>query len=323
MGRRGFTVVEVLVVIGITGVLIALLVPAVQYARESARRTQCIARLSQIGKAIHGFESTRGHLPSNDIWPETGVRLGSPHVQILPWLEQSALEQSGRLDRGAGPLDSTWDGAPRLPVFLCPSDGGAGKSNYAYCVGWQVVHHPEFHADAAGAFSGNDPPVRLRDVTDGLSQTAAASERLMGSWSLDSFDPRRDLAYSGLELIVPPSQITPEMMRDACQSLRPEEHFNPFTGRSWTHLSYLGAWYNHAFPPNAPLPPCAAHQEWPITSAPTYGPFRGVFPASSEHNGLANVLLLDGSVRGCSDHVDTGVWRAIASRAGGETDSDF
>src|SRR6185312_11544737 len=96
MARRGFTLIELLVVIFIIGVLIALLLPAVQVAREAARRTQCINNLRQIGLAAHNFEGQRGHFPPGGMAnysfrTKEGKDGLSMHAYLLPFIEQTAL----------------------------------------------------------------------------------------------------------------------------------------------------------------------------------------------------------------------------------------
>jgi prepilin-type N-terminal cleavage/methylation domain-containing protein len=113
--KRGFTVVELLVVIAIIGVLVALLMPAVQMAREAARRTQCQNNLSQCGKAIQLYATSKGHLPAS----RTVINWGcSRHVMnwvypVLPELEQSAVH--AQLRSGANILPTT------IPILKCPS----------------------------------------------------------------------------------------------------------------------------------------------------------------------------------------------------------
>jgi prepilin-type processing-associated H-X9-DG protein len=275
---------------------------------------------------LHGFESSHGSLPQNVISQADTSKVipGSVHFQLLPWLEQAALADALADQRGNSPFLSRWPGPPRLPIFLCPSDSGPGTNNYAYCLGWRVYSFSYFSSDES-AFPGAGLPVRLADVTDGLSNTAAASERLMGSWSTAKADPRRDLVYSGLEQVMSLREITAELQRDVCRALSPGDYFWPTTGESWTYVSFLGAWYNHTFPPNSDIPPCSIRQPilYRIGDGGTYGPDSGIFSATSWHSGAVNLLLLDGSVRTVADSIETSVWRAISTRAGGESGCHF
>lgn len=196
--RAGFTLIELLVVIAILSALIALLLPAVQQAREAARRTQCRNNLKQMGIALHNYHDTHNVLP-------IGYCSGMPYVDgatdtapgwswasyILPQLDQ-------------GPLYNqfNWTGSPQgvvaiqrnVPVYLCPTDitsnlpfnvpnkGGAtvvqaAATSYAAVCGSDAVSPEDKSGD--GLFFRNSG-VRLRDVTDGTSQTIAIGERSFG-----------------------------------------------------------------------------------------------------------------------------------------------
>ena len=210
--RRGFTLVELLVVIAIIGVLIALLLPAVQAAREAARKTQCANNLRQIGVAMMNYETRAGELPVADVRkhdppPSNLVKTYHSWVTILMnFVEQGTVWSSTdwvnkTLEDRERDKDTTHH--IKLPTFDCPSDIEVGivntfygaRGNYAVNAGrgevwsddpdWRQELHPKDNGtidllknsslDDYGAFFVNRG-LRMQDVTDGTSNTAAASE---------------------------------------------------------------------------------------------------------------------------------------------------
>lgn len=198
---RAFTLVELLVVISIIGVLVAMLLPAVQQAREAARRTNCISNLKQLALSIENFESTHGTLPPAGLVQENLIQT-KPHfepqsgrmlswvVMVLPFMEESALWDAFDLDRDvfhqpANPQEQ------HISTMLCPSDGGRdryyahpgipfsnnaqfAKANYAaYCSPLHIDH--QIMLPGAIVSNGSEGQ-ELRRVTDGASHTIALAE---------------------------------------------------------------------------------------------------------------------------------------------------
>ena len=340
--RPGFTLIELLVVIAIIGVLIALLLPAVQAAREAARRSQCTNNLKQLGLAMHNYHDTQGSLPwgqmEDDHWMDF-----SGLVPILPFLEQAPLYNSLNM------MDLWTATSPALPGygpnttatqatvsgFLCPSDPDrlttpSGHDNYALCSGSSadsVYTLGPFN----GIFIGADPGAVLntrvygfRDVLDGLSGTAMMSEKVKGVGGFDSprvWDVTKPT--SNVYIVASPGNLTsPLPYYTACNSFVPQVgnsgQLQTGQGYNQSVAGIGGAWhvgypsqtrYTHVMPPN----------NWSCDVGSGGAGQQGAHTASSRHNGGVNLLMGDGSTRFARATVTKEVWWAIGTKANNET----
>src|SRR5262245_29940264 len=186
MKRQAFTLIELLVVIAIIGVLVALLLPAVQAAREAARRSMCGNHLSQLILAVHNYEMAHGQYPPGTLdatGPISNTPTGYHHnwlVQLLPYLEeQNAAKSINRQLSIYAPQHAAIAAAPP-PWLRCPSCAVVGGNATHYAA---VHHHAEKPIDAidSGTFFLNSR-VRYSDVTDGSSQTIFLGEKLPDTW---------------------------------------------------------------------------------------------------------------------------------------------
>jgi prepilin-type N-terminal cleavage/methylation domain-containing protein/prepilin-type processing-associated H-X9-DG protein len=186
--RRGFTLIELLVVIAIIGVLVALLLPAVQAVREAARRVSCLNNMAQLGLAAHNFEFHYEHLPPGVVNPDGPIR-SEPQgihvswiVQVLPYLEQNALARRFDQEAGAYADKNAVVRAVQIHTLQCPSDGtpfvGEGqsiaRSSYAGC------HHDAeapIDKDNHGLLFLNSK-IRYADIDDGSAMTLLFGEAL-------------------------------------------------------------------------------------------------------------------------------------------------
>jgi prepilin-type processing-associated H-X9-DG protein len=175
--------VELLVVIAVIGVLIALLLPAVQGAREAARRTSCTNNLKQIGIALHVYHDAMGYLPPASIQNSPGGNYESALFRLLPYLEKVNEYVHYDLSLGMDHEDNAGIVETIVPTYLCPSmsfernAGEFGPSSYAPCTGsgypWAIAEHNGTIVTRL-PYLGNY--LRFKDVTDGLSNTFAFGE---------------------------------------------------------------------------------------------------------------------------------------------------
>ncbi|MFM9025245.1 MAG: DUF1559 domain-containing protein [Planctomycetaceae bacterium] len=329
--RRGVTLVELLVVIAIVATLVGMLLPAVQSARESARRTSCSNNLRQIALASANHESARGRLPVGAESREWAERPGFPHVffrwsllaHLAPYYEEErlldGLDLTVPLYIGLTPDAIAPQNKPlvrqMVPLFLCPADRMTavsplfGPTNYAGCTGSGADGGTPFDTD--GLF-GINSRTRLKDVTDGLSKTVAFSESPLGDGPAAGRTPAGIDALTGYGFV-----FTTPLSEAACS--RPFYYnFTDLRGFSWANGEYRTTLYNHARRPNDAALDCLAALMNTADLAKMYAGY-GWRAARSRHAGGVNIAMGDGGVRFVSDAVDAAIWRGTATRSGGET----
>lgn len=316
----GFTLVELLVVIAIIGILIALLLPAVQAAREAARRMQCANNLKQFGLAMHNYHAALASFP-----PGTLRRYDDPNqfhtstsciawiARLLPYLEQQAL--ADRIDWKAEPGnqgDNLEVMAVELAVARCPSDRrttpleGFAPTNYVVCIGnTDVGRSGALGADVRGMF-GINSDTRIADVTDGTSNTMMIAECKVNEPWAARYGNDHSGYFACLAGTAP--DVSDNVVIDGGLTPAPR-------GYSWFFGQRNQAWsYSTRMAPNDPTTnnhECERYTDY------------GTFAARSRHPGGVQVAMADGSVRFVSESLAIELWQALGSLGGGEQTEPF
>lgn len=348
--RRAFTLVELLVVIAIIGVLVALLLPAVQAAREAARRTQCFNNMRQWGLALHNYMDTFVNLPAGSGGTQgtggNGRRI-NPNIGLLMFIENGNLyslisspQTFGAVSYqafGPQPWIQDYDlygKAFQVRGMHCASDvpvgdprggrtGSMASTSYAFCVGDHVTGTGDQHAYQGRGLFGTYSYASFRNITDGTSNTLAMSEKCF---------PKSDRSIFGHTVEnLPGLQTNPALC--LAQADRGAKNYLPTATLSGYRTGGTRAYdgmpiytgFNCILPPNSPS--CQ------IGNVNTVG----VMTAQSWHPGGVNSCFADGSIRFINQSINAGnpgspeslqgaspygVWGALATINGGEVASE-
>jgi prepilin-type N-terminal cleavage/methylation domain-containing protein/prepilin-type processing-associated H-X9-DG protein len=353
MRRRGFTLIELLVVIAIIAVLIGLLLPAVQAAREAARRAQCVNNLKQLGLAVHNYVDSNQVVPgfSQNLFEHGGAYWQNwPALwttATLPYLEQAPLYNAINFHWGMWDNNNITVGVTRLAALICPSESQQqtpmnnywGTNTYVGNIGGPACIMSfsgsivPYGSDGRGNnWAINNPnvgPVGLASFTDGTSNTALFSEKLIApsasaaTYSPGGRDAKRVAFVSSMNVVWDTNDSASALaFVNQCKAssgglVATGKAYDQFAGIIWnasSARSMCNGGYTHFNTPNG-LTCTAANTAGAV---PTSGGWNDAITATSNHPGGVQVCFGDGSVKFVKDTINPQVWWAIGSRNQGE-----
>lgn len=317
--RSGFTLVELLVVIAVIGMLVAMMLPAVQMSRESARRTQCQNNLKQLGLALHNYLDAKKSFPT-----ACTLAIGAPshsfsvHAQLLPYLDEANLQRL--IDFSTSYTLQPEVTKTRVDLFLCPSEENTQPkvlgnstyypSNYAISFGTWFIWNPNTQQIGDGAF-GVNKKMKPANIEDGLSKTLAIAE-------VKAHQPILHDGRSPNVRNVPPPATPNEVVAYGGQFT------NDLAHSEWVNGMMVQTGMSTTFPPNTASSYLDSSTMWDVdfmssrlgVSATDLS--YGAITARSYHDGLVQYLLMDGSVQVANDDIERSAWQARGTRAGQE-----
>jgi prepilin-type N-terminal cleavage/methylation domain-containing protein len=352
--KEGFTLIELLVVIAIIAVLVSLLLPAVQQAREAARRTQCRNNLKQMGLAMHNYESTFKRFPSSGESTDetTGLSLTPPvtirkffpvsfNVAILPMIDQAGIANAWNYNVHYTMAPNVVLSQTTIPAFICPSNGITGPDSQQYGqTDYMPIAYVDFDANgvrgggAVGTYVANVPGVdfggmlgfckRVGDTTDGLSNTIAVIE--------DSGRPTTNGGSYNITAGVTLGNPTYTQNYDPTQLAATKNKTPADVGTASGVYGMPGRWADPDNGSGISGPPNLTGQFINNNKSPAGGPascgwnLNNCGPNDepfSLHAGGCHALLGDGSVRFLSDSLNYNTLRMLANPKDGGAIGDY
>jgi prepilin-type N-terminal cleavage/methylation domain-containing protein len=324
--RRAFTLVELLVVIAIIGILVALLLPAIQAAREAARRSQCSNNLRQITLAMHNHLSALKFVPPSLDWTKSTASGWSVLARLTPYAEEEGLHglidfRYSYSDLANAPQHAQVT-AMRISMYTCPSEqqlepkvsATTGQinvpPNYGANQGTWFTFDPASANVGNGAFVVNKK-LGDKSYTDGLSKTLAFSE-------VKSYTNK--LANSGS-----PATLNAAIPDTAAAVVAYGGTFGTTGHTEWVDGKIFETGFTATFPPNSNVQYNDGSTNYDVDfiskteSATGTVPTYAAITSRSYHSGVVNSAMMDGSVRTVASNIDTAIWRAASTRNGGET----
>lgn len=328
--HRAFTLVELLVVIAIIGILVSLLLPAVQAAREAARRMSCSNNVRQIGLALQNYHAAANRFPCNGVINQSGLSDSwSVQARLLEHMEQSNLQNLIDWNLAyhlQGRVAST-----RVPVYLCPSDpndklrpepqpSDPNFAHYPVCYGvnsgeW-LVYDPRTRIGGSGLAHPNSR-TNMASIVDGTSNTIAFAEvKAFTPYLRDSGMPAGNLPLGSVD----PTPNQPSIVLSYGGDFKSESGHT-----EWVDFRVHQAGFTTTFAPNQRVlytqnskvydVDFNSRREGKSLTQPTYA----AVTSRSHHGSGVAAGFVDGSVHFISNSIDLAAWRALGTRHGSET----